>query len=188
MKSKPRSKIQGQTSSEAWLVVLRFNATLTAKSTSWPSVTCMRFLAFSCEYSHIYEYQHNFSFQSHQLLFLHASPEVRGKNMPERKFASNGDQTHNYRVMSPTCSPLSGASSGANWFWDEHYNMTKILCTFCPVTHHMCTRHTMLINQTAGSHAPFPNTTTTSQTEMSPTFLKATPWCCIDGVRPVRNL
>ena len=31
---------------------------------------------------------YNFSFQSHLLLFSHASVEVRGENMPERKFAS----------------------------------------------------------------------------------------------------
>ena len=30
------------------------------------------------------------SFQSHQQLFSHASAEVRGKNMPEIKFASMG--------------------------------------------------------------------------------------------------
>ena len=30
--------------------------------------------------------------------FSHASAEVRGKNMPERKFASTGDQTHNRQV------------------------------------------------------------------------------------------
>ena len=29
-------------------------------------------------------------FQSHRLLFLHASAEVRGENTPERKFASTG--------------------------------------------------------------------------------------------------
>ena len=40
-------------------------------------------------------------------LFSHASAEVRGKNTPERKFASIGDQTHNHQVMSPTCSPQS---------------------------------------------------------------------------------
>ena len=45
------------------------------------------------------------SFQGHQL-FSHAS-EVRGKNMPERKFASTGYQTHNNQVMSQRCSPLS---------------------------------------------------------------------------------
>ena len=39
------------------------------------------------------------SFQSHQLLFSHASTEVRRKNTPERKFASIGYQTHNHQVI-----------------------------------------------------------------------------------------
>ena len=47
------------------------------------------------------------SFQSHRLLFSHASAEVRGENTPERKVASTGDRTHNHQVTSPTCSPLS---------------------------------------------------------------------------------
>ena len=47
------------------------------------------------------------SFQSHQLLFSHASAEVRGKSTPERKVASTRDRTHNHQVMSPTRSPLS---------------------------------------------------------------------------------
>ena len=47
------------------------------------------------------------SFQSHRLLFSHALAEVRGENLPERKFASTGDQTHNHQVTSPTRSPLS---------------------------------------------------------------------------------
>ena len=84
-----------------WLVVLGFNATLTAKVISWRSVTHMRFLAFS------HQYLHNFSFQSHRLLFSHASPEVSDENTPERKVASTGDRTHNHQVMSPTHSPLS---------------------------------------------------------------------------------
>ena len=84
-----------------WLVVLGFNATLTAKVISWRSVTHMCFLPFS------HQYQHNFSFQSHQLLFSHASTEVRGENAPERKVTSTGDRTHNHQVMSPTRSPLS---------------------------------------------------------------------------------
>ena len=46
-------------------------------------------------------------FPIHRLLFSHASAEVRGKNTPEGKFASTGDQTHNHQVMSPTRSPLS---------------------------------------------------------------------------------
>ena len=47
------------------------------------------------------------SFQSHRLLFSHASAEVRGKNTPERKVASTGDRTLNHQVMSLTRSPLS---------------------------------------------------------------------------------
>ena len=48
------------------------------------------------------------SFQSHQILFSHASAEVRGKNMRERNIASTGSQTHNHhKVMSLTHSPLS---------------------------------------------------------------------------------
>ena len=42
------------------------------------------------------------SFQSHRLLFSHISAEVRGKNMPERKFASTVHRTCNHQVMSPT--------------------------------------------------------------------------------------
>ena len=37
-------------------------------------------------------------FQSHRLLFSHASAEVRGENMPERKFALTG-----YRNSQPPC-------------------------------------------------------------------------------------
>ena len=101
-----------------WLVVLGFNATLTAKVISGRSVTHMCFLAFS------HQYQHNFFFQSHRLLFSHASAEVRGENSPERKAASTGDRTPNHQVMSPTCSPPShpgGAPAlvsygqGAHW-------------------------------------------------------------------------
>ena len=89
-------------SQKGWLVVvLGFNATLAAKVISWQSVTHMCFLAFS------HQYQHNFSFQSHRLLFSHASAEVRGKNTLERKVASTGDQTQNHQVMSTTHSPLS---------------------------------------------------------------------------------
>ena len=47
------------------------------------------------------------SFQSHRLLFSHASAEVRGENTPERNFASTGSPTHNHQVISPTCSPLN---------------------------------------------------------------------------------
>ena len=37
------------------------------------------------------------SLQSHRLLFS----QVTGENMPERKFALTGYQTHNHQVMSP---------------------------------------------------------------------------------------
>ena len=47
------------------------------------------------------------SFQSHRLLFSHASGEVRAENTPERKFVLNGYRTHNHQVMSPTRSPIS---------------------------------------------------------------------------------
>ena len=55
-------------------------------------------------------------FQSHQLLFSHASAEVRGENTPERKVASTGDQTHNHQVMSQTRSPLSHPGGAHNHF------------------------------------------------------------------------
>ena len=42
------------------------------------------------------------SYQSHQLLFSHASAEVTGENTPERHFASIGSRTNNHQVMSPT--------------------------------------------------------------------------------------
>ena len=51
--------------------------------------------------------QSQLSFQSHRLLFSDASVEVRGKNTPERNFASTGSRTHNYQVMSPKRSSLS---------------------------------------------------------------------------------
>ena len=47
------------------------------------------------------------SFQSHRLLFSHASAEVKGENTPEQMFASTGSLTHHHQVMSPTHSPLS---------------------------------------------------------------------------------
>ena len=84
-----------------WLVVLELNATLTAKVISCRSVTHLCFLAF------LHQYLHNIYFQSHRLLFSHASAEVRGEITPYRKVASTGDRTHNHQVMSPTRSPLS---------------------------------------------------------------------------------
>ena len=55
------------------------------------------------------------SFQSHQLLFSHASAEVKGENTLERKVNSTGDGTENHQIMNPTRSPLSypgGAADG----------------------------------------------------------------------------
>ena len=101
-----------------WLVVLRFNAALTAKVISWRSVTGMCFLAFS------HQYEHNFSFQSHGLVFSHASAEVRGENTPERKFASTRDRTHNHQVMSPTRSPLSHPDGTYRYAFKDSVNST----------------------------------------------------------------
>ena len=86
---------------DGWLVVLGFNATLTAKIISWQSVTHMCFLAF------LHQHKHNFPFQSHRLLFSYASAEVRSENMLENKVASTWDQTPNHQVISLTGSPLS---------------------------------------------------------------------------------
>ena len=52
------------------------------------------------------------SFQSHRLLFSHASAEVRGENTLERKLTLPGYQTHNHQVKSPTRSPMSTKPPG----------------------------------------------------------------------------
>ena len=78
------------------LVVLGFNATLTAK------------VIMAVGEAYVFPgFLTHFSLQSHRLLFSHAFAEVRGENMPERKVASIGDRTHNHQVMSPTRSALS---------------------------------------------------------------------------------
>ena len=81
------------------VVVLRFNPALTA-NVIWWSVTHM-FPGF------LSQVLTQISFQSHRLLFSHASAEVRGDNTLERNFTSTGSQTHNQQVISPTRSPLS---------------------------------------------------------------------------------
>ena len=53
-------------------------------------------------------------FPKPQVLFLHASAEVRGENTPERKVASTGDQTLNHQVMGLTRSPLSHPGGAEN--------------------------------------------------------------------------
>ena len=64
-------------------------------------------------------------FQSHRLLFSHASAEVRGENTPERKVASTWDRTHNHQVMSPTRSPLSHPG-GSNIFERGHFRNISV--------------------------------------------------------------
>ena len=60
------------------------------------------------------------SFQSHRLLFLRASVEMKGKNTPERKFASTGYRTHNYQNMSHTLSPQSHPGQDNVYSADSH--------------------------------------------------------------------
>ena len=76
-----------------WLVVLGFNATLTAKVISWQSVT------------HVFP---GFLTPLLTQLFFPKSPTTFLTCLcRERKVASIGDQTRNQQVMSPTRSPLS---------------------------------------------------------------------------------
>ena len=51
------------------------------------------------------------SFQSHQLLFWHASSEVRDENKPEINFASSGSQTRNDLAGVKTCKLSDSANS-----------------------------------------------------------------------------
>ena len=46
-------------------------------------------------------------FPNYQLLFSHASEQVKGENTPARNYTSTGSETHNHQVMSPIRSPLS---------------------------------------------------------------------------------
>ena len=69
------------------------------------------------DYAHVFPgflapVQTQISFQSHRLLFSHASAEVRGENTLERKFTSTGYQTHNHQVSSPTRPPKSTKPPG----------------------------------------------------------------------------
>ena len=82
-----------------WLVVLGFNTTLTVKVISWRSVTHV-FPGFLTSVLT----QH--SFQSHRILFSHASAEARGEKAG-KKVRLNRPQTHNHQVMCPTRSTLS---------------------------------------------------------------------------------
>ena len=66
---------------DGWSVVLRFNATLTAKVIIMAVGDAHVFPGF------LTPALTQTLLQSHQLLFSHASAEVRGKNTPERNFA-----------------------------------------------------------------------------------------------------
>ena len=95
-------EVEGEVEREScWLVVLGFNATLTAKVISWWSVTHYVFPGF------LTPVLTQLFFPKLPTTFLTSSAEVRGENTPEIKVASTGDRTHNHQVMSPTRSPLS---------------------------------------------------------------------------------
>ena len=90
-----------------WLVVLGLNATLTAKVISWRSVKHMCFLPFS------HQYYHNYSFQSHRLLFSHASAELRGEKIAGKKSRLNwGSNSQSPGHESDT---LTTEPSGRGW-------------------------------------------------------------------------
>ena len=75
--------------SDGWLVVLGFNATLTAKVIIIMAVgDAYVFPGFLTPV--LTPVLTQISFQSHKLPFSHASVEVRGENTPERKLASTG--------------------------------------------------------------------------------------------------
>ena len=102
-----------------------FNATLTAKVISWLSVTHIVFPGF------LIPILTRISFQSHPLLFSRASAEVKGKNTPEKKFASSGPQTHDHQVRSWTCSLLSHTDGAPvrRRFWKTLLEKEKMLVT-----------------------------------------------------------
>ena len=70
------------------------------------------------------------SFQSHQLLFSHASAELIGENTSERKFASNRYQTYKHQVMSPICSPLSHPGWKKGKWWSQTRIHWHCLCNW----------------------------------------------------------
>ena len=85
-----------------WVVVLGFNATLTAKVIPWQSVTHMCFLAVSDKH------QHNFLSKTTDY-FSHMLQQRCDK--PETMFASTGYRTQNHQVMSST-RPLISRTGG----------------------------------------------------------------------------
>ena len=92
-------------SGRGWFVgCIGFNANLTAKVISRWSMTHMCFLAFSLQY------QHNFSFQSHRLLFSHASAEMRGE----------------YARKKVCLNPVLNSQPPGHEFWHAHYWATGV--------------------------------------------------------------
>ena len=81
------------------LVILRFNATLTAKVISWQSVTLMCFLDFS------HQYYHNFLCKATNY-FSNMLQRWEAK-IRRKKVDSTGYRTHNHQVLSPTRSLLT---------------------------------------------------------------------------------
>ena len=112
----------------AWLVVLGFNAALTAKVMSWRSVTHANFLAFSRQYQHS---TNTTFFPKLPTTFLTCF-SMRGENMPERKFASTGHQTSNHQITSPTRSPLSHPG----WAADCEADLGQYFSQMAPFTEH----------------------------------------------------
>ena len=90
-------KSYGQVLSGQWLVVLRFNATLTAKVISWRLVTHMCFLL-------IHTSTNTNFFPKPPTIFL-TSAMVRDENTMEINFTSTRSQIRIHQVMSPTRSP-----------------------------------------------------------------------------------
>ena len=73
------------------------------------------------------------SFQSHRLLFSHASAEVKGENSTERKFALTGSRTHKHQVMNPTRLPLSNPGGARiQWKWNlPPYSFKRQKTKYC---------------------------------------------------------
>ena len=90
------------------LVVLGFNATLTAKVISWRSMTHMCFLAFS----HLTQP----FFPKPPTTFLTCFCKGERRKYAGKKSRLDRDRTHNHQVMSLTRSPLSH-QGGAMCFW-----------------------------------------------------------------------
>ena len=102
---------QGPFSVVNWLIVLRFDATLTAKVISLRSVMhCVSWLS--------YIRSNTTFFQKPLTTFLTCLCRGERENTPVRNFVSIRDQTHNHQVMSQTCSPLSHQDGASGWLED----------------------------------------------------------------------